>query len=190
MSGQDKCLLPLQGKPVLVHLIDRLKPQVSALILNANGDPARFRDFAIDIVPDALEGFLGPLAGICAAFDWFAALSTQSAWMLVVSGDTPFVPRDLVAKLFAQTAENPEAKIIVPRTLGQDHYLCALWRCDQVAALRQAVQGGAIRSVRQWVSDTDKISVDFNAEPFDPFLNINTQDDYALAEKVLERGAS
>ena len=187
MSGQDKCLLPLGGKPILAHLIDRLKPQVSALILNANGDPARFRDFAIDIVPDAMEGFLGPLAGICAAFDWFATHNIQSSWALVVSGDTPFVPRNLAPTLFAHVQQNPEAKLIVPRTGGQEHYLCALWRSDQAEALRQAVQDGSARSVKQWVSNEASISVDFDTGPIDPFLNINTQEDYLRAETVLER---
>jgi len=74
MGGGDKCLLALGGKPILAHVIERARPQVAALVLNANGDAARFRDFGLAVVPDSIAGFAGPLAGVLAGLDWAAGL--------------------------------------------------------------------------------------------------------------------
>jgi len=69
MGGGDKCLLPLTGRPILAHVIERLKPQVAELIISANGDPARFSAFGLPVVEDRLVGYAGPLAGILAGLE-------------------------------------------------------------------------------------------------------------------------
>lgn len=103
MGGGDKCLLPLGGRPILAHVIDRLRPQVGPLALNANGDPARFAAFGLEVVADDFPGFAGPLAGLLAGMDWAAARGLPL--VVTAAADTPFFPRDLVARLRAAMAE-------------------------------------------------------------------------------------
>src|SRR5690554_6819071 len=80
MGGGDKCLRDLAGKPMLAHVIERLAPQVGAMAINANGDPARFASFGLDVVPDTIAGFAGPLAGVLAKMQWSAAQAPEARW--------------------------------------------------------------------------------------------------------------
>src|SRR5690606_7350586 len=100
--GGDKCLLDLGGQPLLGHVIARAKPQVDTLVLNANGDAARFAAFGLPVVPDSLPGFQGPLAGVLAGLEH--AATQGCADVLTVAADTPFLPADLVARLRAARA--------------------------------------------------------------------------------------
>ena len=101
MGGGDKCLRPLAGRPILSHIIERVRPQVGALVLNANGDPARFAAFGLPIAADNVAGFAGPLAGILAGLDWAAVAAPDSPMVLSVPNDAPFLPRDLAECLSA-----------------------------------------------------------------------------------------
>src|SRR5689334_23243300 len=98
MGGGDKGLLALGSAPMLDHVIARLAPQVARLVLNANGDPGRFRPFGLPVVADTVDGFVGPLAGVLAGLRWAKAHSTSSH-IVTVSADAPFLPQDLVARL-------------------------------------------------------------------------------------------
>lgn len=106
MGGGDKPLLTLDGLPMLSHVIARLAPQVETMLLNANGDPARFQDFGLPVAPDPVEGFAGPLAGVLAGLTWARANAPQAEGIVTVAGDTPFFPRDLVAKLLEACGDN------------------------------------------------------------------------------------
>src|SRR4051794_34643957 len=101
MGGGDQGLLQLGDRPILGHVIDKIRPQVSALAISANGDPARFADFGLDVIPDPVPGFAGPLAGILAALSWAAAVAPKATHVLTVPADTPFLPGDLVGRLQA-----------------------------------------------------------------------------------------
>lgn len=107
MGGGDKGLTGLGGQPMLAHVIQRFKPQVASLILNANGDPARFAQFALPVVPDLDERALGPLAGILAAMSWAERANTGLTHIASVTTDTPFLPLDLVARLAAESQSRP-----------------------------------------------------------------------------------
>jgi molybdopterin-guanine dinucleotide biosynthesis protein A len=96
MGGGDKALLELAGETLLARVIARLKPQVGEMVLNANGDPARFAEFGLPVVADTVEGFAGPLAGILAGMRWAAAKGYSH--VASAAGDTPFFPADLVAR--------------------------------------------------------------------------------------------
>ncbi|MDP6882583.1 MAG: molybdenum cofactor guanylyltransferase, partial [Rhodospirillales bacterium] len=99
MGGGDKCLLELAGRPLMAHVIERAQPQVARLILNANGDPGRFRAFGLPVVADVVEGFAGPLAGVLTGLEWMRRNAPATAWMATFTGDAPFLARDLVARL-------------------------------------------------------------------------------------------
>src|SRR5207253_1896181 len=99
MGGGDKARLRIGGTTILERVLMRLKPQCTQVILNANGDPARFADTGLPVVPDDVPDFAGPLAGVLAGLDWAAANTPDIEYIASVPGDCPFLPRDLVVRL-------------------------------------------------------------------------------------------
>jgi len=187
LGGIDKCLLPLAGKRLVQHTLEGLGDKVSAVALNANGDPARFSFLQLPIVQDKLPD-CGPLAGICAGFAWAEAEDPGGAWIFVVSGDTPFIPGGLIEILASEldAHEMPPA-IVMPVIGGQPHPLCALWRRDQLADLTAAVYDAGLRSVKEWCHRAVVLEVDMaEKDPGHWFLNINTQADLTRAQKLLK----
>ncbi len=182
MGGGDKCLLPLGGKPLLTYSIDRLRPQVADLALNANGDPARFKDFNIPVVPDSIEGFAGPLAGVLAGLDW--AAGEGSEYIVTAAADTPFFPTDLVPRLML-AVENVAKPIALARTGVGRHPTFGLWPVDLREDLRAALENGT-RKVVAWTEKHGTTYADFPTAGFDPFFNVNTPEDLAEAEALLE----
>lgn len=184
MGGGDKTLLPLGGRPILARVIERLAPQVDRLAINANGDPARFARFGLDVVPDSVGGFAGPLAGILAGMDWAAA---QGCGLLVsAAGDTPFFPETLVVDLRAAMAREgtPLAMAMTPdpeRGLSR-HPTFGLWSVDLRDELRAALEAGQ-RKVIEWTEPRGCARAVF--EGAYPFFNVNTPDDLARAEALL-----
>jgi molybdopterin-guanine dinucleotide biosynthesis protein A len=176
MGGGDKCLLSLAGQPLLAHVIARLRPQVGALALNANGDAARFAAFDLPVLADDAADFAGPLAGILAGLDW--AHSFKAAAVLTVPGDTPFMPRDLMARLTKKGAP------ALARSGGRVHRVAGLWPVGLRADLRKALRQEGLRKVEDWTRRLNPALVDFEAEPVDPFFNINTPEDLARAEAL------
>src|SRR3954468_24437650 len=101
MGGGDKALIRIGDRTILHRVLERLTPACSGIVLNANGDPARFAPFGLPVVADSVPDFAGPLAGVLAGLDWVAANRPDIAWVVSVPGDCPFLPRDLVARLHA-----------------------------------------------------------------------------------------
>src|SRR5579859_6316808 len=118
MGGGDKPMRTIAGKTILDRVIARLQPQCDGLILNANGDPARFAGFHLPVIPDGVADFPGPLAGILAGLDWMAANRPGTNWILSTAGDCPFLPRDLVARL-DQERRRQNAELAVAVSDGQ-----------------------------------------------------------------------
>jgi molybdopterin-guanine dinucleotide biosynthesis protein A len=179
MGGGDKCLLPLGDRPLLAHVIERLRPQTAALALNANGDATRFARFGLAIVADDATDFAGPLAGILAAMDWAARLHPFARAVLTVPADTPFLPRDLVTRLSA--AGTPA----LARSGGRIHPVVGLWPLALRDDLRRSLREAGVRKVEAWTGRLDPAIVDFEAGAIDPFFNINTPEDLTRAEALL-----
>ena len=184
MGGGDKCLRPLGGRPVLAHIIERARPQVSALVLNANGDPARFAAFGLPVASDVIEGFAGPLAGVLTGMEWAAAHRPDAAWLATFATDAPFFPRDLVARLLA-AIERGKADMACARSDGQDHPVFGLWPVRLRADLRRAMEEG-VRKVDLWTARYKLAVAEFTTAPFDPFFNANRPEDLAEAERLLK----
>ncbi|MCJ2135712.1 molybdenum cofactor guanylyltransferase [Methylobacterium sp. J-026] len=179
MGGGDKPLLRLGGRTLLEHVVARLEPQCAAgLALSANGDPARFSGFPGPVLPDPLPGTPGPLAGILAGLDH--AAESGIARVISVSGDTPFLPADLVTRL---SAVAPEAGIALAASGARQHYTIALWPAALRGALRTYLEQGE-RRVGAFIARHGAASASWPAEPVDPFLNINTPEDLAAAEAI------
>ena len=115
MGGGDKCLLPLGGRPMLAHIIDRLRPQVSDLVINANGDVARFAAFDLPVIEDRLEGQAGPLAGVHAGIEWAQFNRPRSRFIVTAATDTPFFPADIIAR-FRAAIGDAEPRLLVARS--------------------------------------------------------------------------
>ena len=182
MGGGDKGLLPLAGAPILGHVIDRLRPQVAKLAINANGDPARFKDFGLRVLPDSIPGFPGPLAGVLAGLDW--AASEGATQIVTAAADTPFFPADLVPRLL-DAAEEQGTPIALARTGDGRHPTFGLWPVALRDNLRSALEDG-LRKVVLWTDSHGTAYANFPAGRFDPFFNVNTPEDLERARGLLE----
>lgn len=190
MGGGDKGLLPLGGRSLLAHVIDRLEPQVAGLAINANGDPARFARFGLPVLPDSVEGFVGPLAGVLAGLDWAASKGADA--IVTAAADTPFFPPDLVPQLLlaAEQAGTSIALAATPdpkRGLSR-HPTFGLWPVALRDDLRRALEGG-LRKVVLWTDAHGAATATFPVDGFDPFFNVNTPDDLVRANTLLGGGA-
>ena len=183
MGGGDKTLLQLGGKPILGRVIDRLAPQVDALVLNANGDPSRFAAFGLPVVPDVVEGFAGPLAGVLTGLDYAREQHPEAEWVVTAATDAPFLPRDLVARLLA-AVEDAGADLACASSDGRVHPVIGLWPVRLADDLRAAMAEG-VRKVDVWTARHRLVEVPFATDPVDPFFNANRPDDLAEAERLL-----
>jgi molybdopterin-guanine dinucleotide biosynthesis protein A len=188
MGGGDKPLRTLGGRPLLAHVLARLRPQVAGLLLNANGDPARFNGFGLPVVADGVPDHPGPLAGVLAALDWAAARRPGLDWVASVPGDSPFIPPDLVARLHAarQAAGVPMA---CARSGGWAHPPVALWPVALRGELRAALEGGE-RKIDRWTARFGCAAAEWPDRPHDPFFNANTPEELSEAEALLRSGAA
>jgi molybdopterin-guanine dinucleotide biosynthesis protein A len=126
MGGQDKCLAPLAGRPVVAHVITRLKPQVATLALNTNAEASRFASFGLPIIADRIAGHAGPLAGLHAALVWARECGANIRHVVTVACDTPFLPPDLVRRFLAALEETGR-ECCVARSGEGVHPVIGLW---------------------------------------------------------------
>lgn len=178
MGGADKAFLPLAGRPLVAHVLDRLRPQVEAVILSANGDPSRFAALGCRVVADATSQ--GPLSGILAALHHAGAAGATHLASTPV--DTPFLPPDFVARLQVAAATSPEG-LAFARTEGGDHPASALWPVALIPALTAYLAGGGAK-VTRFTDAHGAARADFPDAA--AFLNLNTPADLADAEAWLK----
>jgi molybdopterin-guanine dinucleotide biosynthesis protein A len=185
MGGGDKCLRLLAGKPILAHIIERARPQVAALALSANGDPARFAGFDLPVVADSIADFAGPLAGVLAGLDWLAARNNGIEWLMSVPGDCPFLPDDLVERLHqARRQMGAGVPLACARSGEWRHPVVALWPLALRQDLRKALVEEDLRKIEIFTARHGVAIADWPADPIDPFFNVNTPEDAAKAEHI------
>jgi molybdopterin-guanine dinucleotide biosynthesis protein A len=171
-------LIPLAGRPLLEHVIACLSGQAAPLLVSANGDPEPLRGFGLPLIADTLPNFQGPLAGIIAAMEWLDREGIESASLLSVSVDTPFLPVDLVSRL----SEPEHHPAVYAQTGNTPHPTIALWPRSGLSEVRELLLGGE-RRLRRALSLLRAEAVIWDAtEENDPFFNINTLEDLAVAE--------
>jgi molybdopterin-guanine dinucleotide biosynthesis protein A len=166
MGSIDKGLVPLHGRPMVRHVLERFAPQVDEVLINANQNLDRYAALGFRVVPDAIEGFAGPLAGLHVGL-------MQAAQPLVatVPCDSPFLPADLVARLLA-ALNAADAELAVARTFDQPHPVFALVRRSVLGHLTRFLEGGG-RKIDAWYATLKTTEVAFDDEA-DAFSNINT----------------
>lgn len=184
MGGGDKGLRLLGGRPVLDHVIARVKPQVAELAVNANGDPERFADWRLPVVPDTIADNPGPLAGVLAGMDWAARAVPGISHVATFPCDAPFLPLDLVVRL-AEVMEEQRTDMACARSAGRDHPVVGLWPVAARDDLQEALLKDGVRKVDQWTARYRLAVVEFDTDPMDPFFNANQPDDLTAAERYL-----
>jgi molybdopterin-guanine dinucleotide biosynthesis protein A len=183
MDGGDKPMRSIAGRTILERVIARLHPQCDELILNANGDPARFAAYGLPVIADSVANFPGPLAGILAGLDWVAAHRPDVAWVLSTAADCPFLPPDLVARLHQARIEQ-NAQLAVAASGGRSHHVIGLWSVSLREELRHALVVENVRKVERWAARYSLATATWPTEPLDPFFNVNTVEDIAEAERL------
>jgi len=184
MGGGDKFLRPLAGWPLIEWVLDRARPQVDELIINAVGDASRFEPYGLPVVADVIDDFAGPLAGILTGLEWSIANRPDAAWLVSFASDAPFVPHDLVSTMRdAVTAEG--AEMACAMSGERTHPVCGLWPVSLAGDMRRAMVEEDMRKIDRWTARYRLVHVDFPIGEIDPFFNVNQPDDLAEAEALL-----
>lgn len=191
MGGGDKGLLDLGGKPMLEIVLDRLTPQVSEIILNANGDPGRFAHLNLPVVPDPVGEYAGPLAGILAGIKYAKDHLPKVTHVLSVAADTPFFPTALV-KRFCQAVPADQPVIAMASSADKLQPVFGLWPVALYADLHEWLATGQSGKVLAFVDRHDSVEVSFDVDTtsgLNPFFNVNKPDDLEKIRNALSSRA-
>ena len=181
MGGREKAFLELDSKPFILHVIEQFEPQVDQLVINANGEPERFSEFGLEVVPDVLTSLTTPLAGLHAALRF--TKSVDADVLMTIPSDTPFLPFDLAAKLLENIMTSGAA---IAASGGQEHYIIGAWKTELLNDLDLAVAKDGLFRVKDWAHRASAQKVEWPVEPYDPFFNVNTPEDLLRAEQILK----
>lgn len=179
MGGREKSFVSLDGATLLERTLSRLRFQVDDVVINANGDAARFASAGLTVVEDVLTGIGTPLAGLHAALCYGANHGFDA--VVTVPSDAPFLPLDLVERLLEAGQVTGAA---IARSGGQDHYLTGIWTTAMAKPLGHLIENEGLRRVQDFVGKAKAEKVVWAAIPHDPFFNINTPEDVTEAEQI------
>jgi molybdenum cofactor guanylyltransferase len=182
MGGHEKSFLDLAGTTLLERTLSRLRFQVDEVVINANGDASRFAATGVMVVEDILTDVGTPLAGLQAALYYGAAKGFDA--VVTVPSDAPFLPLDLVQRLLEGGEVTGAA---IARSGGQDHYLTGIWTTAMAKPLGRLIETEGLKRVQDFVTRAKAEKVVWAAVPHDPFFNINTPEDLAVAEEIVKR---
>ena len=180
MGGGDKCLLHLENKALLAHIVTVLEHQTRYMLINTNSDPGPFLKFGLPVLSDAIPGFQGPLAGLLTGMLWSRRRHPDQAYLLSVAGDVPFLPSDLVARLNQRLVDERADIAIAACPLG-DHPTIGLWPVDLAERLEHDLMETNIRSIMAWMGNFRVASAIF---PSQTMLNINTPAELEVCRKA------
>ncbi|MGE0154540.1 MAG: molybdenum cofactor guanylyltransferase MobA [Reyranellaceae bacterium] len=191
-GGGDKPLVALAGRPMVAHVVQRLKPQVYDLAIamregsrRAPADPALAGVAVVhDRAAEADGTGMGPLAGLLAGMEWARREAPYCPLLLSVPADVPFIPHDLAARMAAHL-QAIEADVLTMRSRGRLHPTVALWSTELLAELRRAVLEEGVRKVEDFTRRHKHAELVWHLRGPDPFLNVNTPADLARAERRL-----
>ena len=183
MGGGDKARIKIGGASILQRVLASLAPQCSRVIINANGDAARFADTGLSVVADSVPDFAGPLAGILAGLDWAAANAHAVEWLVSVPGDCPFLPKNLVARLHEARATS-NVPLACARSGEWRHPVVGLWPVKLREDLRHALIDENLHKIELWTARHGIAIAEWPTTPIDPFFNVNTPKDAAQAEAI------
>jgi molybdenum cofactor guanylyltransferase len=186
MGGGDKARIRIGGVTILQRVLTCLTPQCNRVIINANGDPARFADTGLAVAADTVPDFAGPLAGILAGLDWAAENAPECEWLVSVPGDCPFLPKNLVMRL-DEARRDAGVPLACARSGEWRHPVLGLWPLSLREDLRRALVGEGLHKIELWTERHGVAIADWPAAPLDPFFNVNTPEDAAAAEAIAQQ---
>lgn len=176
MAGEDKARLDLNGRPLIRHVLDRVMPQAHMTAISCHDAPERFQDLDVPVIVDESAERLGPIGGILSAMDWAAKHDPDAEYILSVPTDTPFLPDDLVRRL-KYARDMADLNMACACSGDQIHPVVALWPVAVRGILRRSIERAPERNVRNWARRIGCAYAIWQAEPEDPFFNINTPAD-------------
>jgi molybdenum cofactor guanylyltransferase len=185
MGGGDKASIKIGRSTILDRVLSTLSGQCAGVIINANGDPARFADTGCEVIPDNVPDHPGPLAGILAGLDWLAAQDRGIEWLLSVPGDCPFLPDDLVDRLHeARRKMGAGVPLACARSGEWRHPVVGLWPVALRDDLCKALTVEGLRKIEVFTARHGVAIAEWPVEPIDPFFNVNTPEDVARAQAI------
>ncbi len=181
--GKDKLFLELNNKKLIEHTIDKVKKYLKKIIIITNQDNEFFSKNNLITVKDCIEGQLGPLVGILTAMKWAKENLTNCSWIATFPCDTPFFPESIVEN-FIQESKKRESLILCASSHGRKHNIFGLWSLDLYDKLENDLINKKIRKVQDWTEKNKIKNLEFKFIDYDPFFNINTEEDLAFAKEL------
>ena len=182
MGGGIKSLKKFNNKYIFDRIFENLQTQVDKVIINSNDSENLFVKYKVEVIKDSLEGFLGPLAGIHASFEWLNKNAPYINWLVTVPGDTPFIPKNLVKKLLDKV-KNTNHKIVLAQSNGKTHPIIGIWHSNLFESLKNSLNSGN-RKIMNWASQNSLGYEEFTNSKYDPFFNINCKEDLIEAKEI------
>jgi len=181
--GKDKLFLELNNKKLIEHTIDKVKKYLKKVIIITNQDNEFFSKNNLTTVKDCVEGQLGPLVGILTAMKWAKENLNKCSWIATFPCDTPFFPESII-KSFIEESEKKESLILCASSHGRKHNIFGLWSLDLYDKLKDDLINKKIRKVQDWTEKNKIKNLEFKFIDYDPFFNINTEEDLAFAKEL------
>ena len=184
--GKDKLFLELNNKKLIEHTLDKVKNYLKKIIIITNQDNKFFFENNLTMVKDCVEGQLGPLVGILTAMKWAKENLSKCSWIATFPCDTPFFPESII-KSFIEESEKKESLILCASSHGRKHNIFGLWSLDLYDKLKDYLINKKVRKVQDWTKKNKIKNLEFKFKDYDPFFNINTQEDLEIAKKLSKK---
>lgn len=184
--GKDKLFLEFNNKKLIEHTIDKVKKYLKKIIIITNQDNEFFSKNNLITVKDCIEGQLGPLVGILTAMKWAKENLSKCSWIATFPCDTPFFPESII-KSFIKDSEKKESLILCASSHGRKHNIFGLWSLDLYDKLKDDLINKKVRKVQDWTEKNKIKNLEFKFKDYDPFFNINTEEDLEFAKKLSKR---
>ncbi len=184
--GTDKLLLEINNKKLIEYTIDKVKKYLRDLIIVTDSNNEFFSKNNLITVKDCVEGQLGPLVGILTAMKWAKENLNKCSWIATFPCDTPFFP-EIIINNFIKESKKKDSLILSASSHGRRHNIFGLWSLDLYDKLKDDLINKKIRKVQDWTKGNKIKNLEFKFEDYDPFFNINTQEDLQHAEKLIKR---
>jgi len=184
--GKDKLFLELNNKKLIEHTIDKVKKYLKKIIIITNQDNEFFFKNNLTTVKDCIGGQLGPLVGILTALKWAKENLSKCSWIATFPCDTPFFPESII-KSFIEESEKKESLILCASSHGRKHNIFGLWSLDLYDKLKDDLINKKVRKVQDWTEKNKIKNLEFKFKDYDPFFNINTEEDLEFAKKLSKK---
>jgi len=184
--GKDKLFLEINNKKLIEHTIDKVKKYLKEVIIITNQDNEFFSKNNLITVKDCIEGQLGPLVGILTAMKWAKENLTKCSWIATFPCDTPFFPESIIRN-FIHESKKKESLILCASSHGRKHNIFGLWSLDLYDKLQDDLINKKVRKVQDWTEKNKIKNLEFKFKDYDPFFNINTEEDLEFAKKLSKK---